>query len=158
MGAVHQTSARGGPGSRPGEPAEALPAVRVRDGAGERVGGVGRRRAGKVEQPAHHVRTCSFAALPWPTTACFTCSAVYSVTGRSASTAARDRRAARLAEQQRRLRIDVDEHLLDGDLGRPVPRDHVARDRARITREPRGQLAVAAPDAAAGHVGEPAAG
>ena len=32
--------------------------------------------------------TCSFAALPWPTTACFTCSAVYSMTGSSASTAA----------------------------------------------------------------------
>ena len=32
--------------------------------------------------------TCSFAALPCPTTACFTCSAVYSATGRRASTAA----------------------------------------------------------------------
>ena len=32
--------------------------------------------------------TCSFAAWPLPTTACFTCSAVYSATGRPASTAA----------------------------------------------------------------------
>jgi hypothetical protein len=35
----------------------------------------------------------------------------------------RDRGAARLAEQQRRLRVDVDEHFLDRDLGRPMPRD-----------------------------------
>src|SRR5690606_11645406 len=32
--------------------------------------------------------TCSLAALPCPTTACLTCSAVYSETGRSASTSA----------------------------------------------------------------------
>src|SRR5450631_259989 len=32
--------------------------------------------------------TCSLAALPWPTTACLTCNAVYSETGRCARTAA----------------------------------------------------------------------
>ena len=31
--------------------------------------------------------TCSLAALPWPTTACLTCRAVYSATGRSQDTA-----------------------------------------------------------------------
>jgi hypothetical protein len=32
--------------------------------------------------------TCSLAALPWPTTACLTCKAVYSATGRFAVTSA----------------------------------------------------------------------
>jgi len=32
--------------------------------------------------------TCSLLARPWPTTACFTCSAVYSATGNRAVTAA----------------------------------------------------------------------
>ena len=32
-------------------------------------------------------QTCSLAALPWPTTACLTCKAVYSATGRSHETA-----------------------------------------------------------------------
>ena len=44
-----------GRGSPSAQPAESLRRVRVRDRAGERVGGVRRRRARQREQPAHHL-------------------------------------------------------------------------------------------------------
>ena len=69
--------------------ADARAAVRVADRAGERVGRVGGGRAPAARAGACTIScTCSFAALPWPTTACLTCSAVYSLTGKPASTAA----------------------------------------------------------------------
>ena len=50
----------------------------------------------------------------------------------------RERDAARLAELQRRLRIAVDESLLDRRLGRPLAFDE-ARERAMDRREPLGE-------------------
>ena len=60
----------------------------------------------------------------------------------------RNCRAACLTEQKRRMRIDVDEHLLDCDLGRTVLADHAAE----ITEDdvqPFGQLADGVAHAAA---------
>ena len=105
--------------------------VRVADRAGERVGRIGRGAPGSVSRRRTISCTCGFSARPWPTTACLTCPAVYSVHRQPGEHRGGDRRAARLAEQQRRLRIDVDEHFLDRDLGRPHLRRSRARGRAR---------------------------
>src|SRR5262249_30202761 len=64
-----------------------------------------------------------------------------------------DRRAARLAERERRGRVDVDEDLLERDLLRAVLLDHLAQvreDRAQAL----GQTHVAGFDATARDVGE----
>jgi hypothetical protein len=84
----------------------------VRDRQAQRVGGVLAGQAGQVEQAACTIScTCALRARPWPTTAFFICSAVYSATG-SPPDQRRQRRAAGLAQQQRALRVDVDEHDL----------------------------------------------
>ncbi len=69
--------------------------------------------------------TCGFSARPAPTTACLTCTAVYSVTGSPASTAAAIAAPRAWPSSSVELRIDVDEHLLDRDFGRPLLGDHV---------------------------------
>src|SRR5437773_10343616 len=58
------------------------------DRASERIGGVGRRVARQGEQAPHHVLHLLFSGVAVPTTDCLTWSAVYSATGRPASTAA----------------------------------------------------------------------
>jgi enoyl-CoA hydratase/carnithine racemase len=86
--------------------------------------------------------TCSLRAWPWPTMAFFICSAVYSATSMVARHQRRQRRAARLAEQQRALRVDVDEHDLDrravrlvarGDLAHAVEDDLQAQRQAPLS-------------------------
>ncbi len=97
--------------------------------------------------------TCSLAALPCPTTACLTCRAVYSETGKLGEHGGGDGGAARLAEQQRRMRIDVHEHFLDGDFAGLVHGDD-ARQIAQDELQPRGQFAGGVADAAAGDVAQ----
>ena len=66
-----------------------------------------------------------------------------------------ERDAARLAEFQRRLRIAVDEGLLDRRLGRPLAFDQ-PRQRAMDEREPLGQRGRrVGVDRAAGDIAEP---
>ena len=61
---------------------------------------------------------CCFSAWPTPTTVFLTRFAAYSATGRPGERRHQQRDAARLAELQRRLRVLVDEGLLDRDLVR----------------------------------------
>jgi hypothetical protein len=67
---------------------------------------------------------------------------VYSLTGSSGEHRGGDCRAARLAEQQRRLRIHVDEDLLDRDLGRSIAGDDLGQV-AQNDFEPQRELVVA---------------
>ena len=95
--------------------------------------------------------TWSLRAWPLPTTDCFTCSAVYSDDRQAGEHRRADRRAARLAEREGGLRIDVDEHLLDRDLERAVRGDDLVQpfeDRLQALRE----IALAGLDAAARYV------
>jgi hypothetical protein len=85
----------------------------VRNRQAQRVGGVLAGQAGQLQQPLDHLLHLVLLARPWPTMAFFICSAVYSATGRSSTDQRRQRRAAGLAQQQRALRVDVDEHDLD---------------------------------------------
>ena len=62
-----------------------------------------------------------------------------------------DRGAARLAQQQRGLRIDVHEDLFHRHFERPMLRDHFAQS-LEDGFEPRGEIAAARFDAAAGDV------
>ncbi len=62
-----------------------------------------------------------------------------------------DRRAARLAEEQRRLGIHVHENLLDRDLDRTMLRDHFAQP-FEDGFQPRGEITIARFDATAGDV------
>ena len=65
----------------------------------------------------------------------------------------RDGRPARLSEQQRRLRIGVEEHDLDGSLLRTELRDHFA-DAVEDGAQSRGQGAGGDPDHAAADIAE----
>ena len=68
--------------------------------------------------------TCSLAALPWPTTACFDLQRGVFGHRRSHDTARRSPRRG-LAEEQRGLRVDVDEDDLDRHLVGLVGGDHL---------------------------------
>ena len=73
------------------------------------------------------IATCRFSAWPTPTTVFLMRFAAYSATGRPVRAKDRERNAARLAEFQRRLRIAVDEGLLDRRLMRPLAFDQTGQ-------------------------------
>ena len=71
-----------------GDRGERAARMRMADRQPERVGGVLAGQAGQREQALTISWTCSLRAWPWPTTAFFICSAVYSDTARSVDTSA----------------------------------------------------------------------
>ena len=88
-------ASRAAPVARPAQRAHAHAAVRVADRAGERVGGIGRRRARQAAAAgAPSPAPAASARGRCPTTACFTCPAVYSCTGRPPARPRRSRRRA----------------------------------------------------------------
>ena len=101
--------------------------------------------------------TCVLASRGrWPTMAFFICSAVYSETAERARHQRRQRRAARLAEEQRALRVDVDEDDFDGSALRVVALRDFADAVEDDLQPPRQVAAIATAavlDRAAGDVG-----
>ena len=76
-------------------------AVRVADGAGERIGGVGRRRAGQLQQPPHHLLHLRLGRLAVADHRLLHLAGGVLVHRQAGQHRGRDRRAARLPEQQR---------------------------------------------------------
>jgi hypothetical protein len=128
----------------------------MRDCAGERVGGVRRHHGAKVEQPADHFLYLLLRSLAMADDSLLHLQRRVFGDREVGEHRGGDRGAARLAQQERRLRVDVDEDLLDGDFGRPVLCDH-RRQVAQYDAETLGQFAVAGADAAARHANEPIA-
>jgi len=121
------------------DPAQTLPAVRMANGAGEGVRGIGGGHARKPEKPLHHLLHLLFLRVAVADHGLLTWSAVYSETGSPASTAAQIAVTARLAEQERRCGIDVDEDFLQRDLVRLMLRDDFAQilqDDFQAVRQP----------------------
>ena len=102
-------------------------AVRVADGAGERVGGVGRRIALEREEAFHHVLHLFFFGVALAHHRLLDLQRSVLGHGKAGEDRGADRGAARLAERERGLRIDVDEHLLDRDLAGRVRGDHLVQ-------------------------------
>ncbi len=98
--------------------------------------------------------TCSFAALPWPTTACFTCSAVYSATGSPASTAAEIAAPRACPSSSVDCGLTLTNTFSTATSVGPVARDDLAEVVQDDTAGARAGCPRVAPDAAAGDVGE----
>ena len=104
------------------------------------------------------IATCRFSAWPAPTTVFLIRLAAYSATGRPVKRQGRERDPARLAELQRRLRIPVDECLLDRRLMRPLAFDEPGQQ-AMDRRQPLGERSRRVGlDRAAANEAEPRAG
>ena len=69
------------------------------------------------------IATCCFSAWPTPTTVFLMRLAAYSATGSPLNASDGQRNAARLPELQRRLRVAIEECLLDRRLVRPFALD-----------------------------------
>src|SRR5882672_10707056 len=124
------------------------PAVGVADGAGERVGGIRGGRAGELQQPLHHVLHLFLAGVAVADHRLLHLQRGVFRDWQARVDRGADRRAARLAERERRRGIDVDEDFLDGDLLRPVFADHLAQVLEDRSQAP-GKVCTAGFDAAA---------
>jgi hypothetical protein len=127
--------------------------VRVADRAGEGIGGIGRRNSRELQQSAHHVLDLRLFRAALAHDRLLDLARRVFVHRQAGEHGRGDGRAPRLAQKQRRIRIDVHEHLLDGDLGRRFLADDVCQI-ARDDAQPDRQAVAACADAAAGHVGE----
>src|SRR3989442_9180596 len=144
------------PESPRGDAPQALPAVRVADGAGERVRGICGRRAGKPEQPLHHFLHLFLFGVAVADHRLLDLERRVLGDRQTRVHRGADRRAARLPQGERRCRVDVDEDLLHRDLLRLMRFDHLAQTVKDILEALR-QFSSAALDAAAGYIGEPRA-
>jgi len=103
--------------------AQSLPAVRVANGAGERVGGVRRGRTREPEQPLHHFLHLFLFRVAVADHGLLHLERRVLCDRQSRIDRGADRRAARLAERERGGGIDVDEDFLQRDLLRAVLAD-----------------------------------
>ena len=114
--------------------------MRVADRARERVGRVGRGIARQREQAPHHVLHLLLGGVAVADHRLLDLQRGVLGDRQAGEHRGADRGAARLAERERRLRVGVDEHLLDRDLaGRVRGDDLVQTFEDRF--QPRGELA-----------------
>src|SRR5437763_1394002 len=133
-----------------------LAAMGMADRASERIGGVGRRVAGQGEQAPHHVLHLPLSGVAVADHRLLDLERGVLRDRQAGEHRCADRRAARLPERERRLRIGVDEHYLDRDLARGVRRDDAVQP-LEDRFQPGRQVAGAGFDAAARHVAQPRA-
>ena len=129
----------------------------VANGAGEGVGGIGRRLAREREQALHHVLDLLLARVTVAHHRLLHLQRGVFGDRKAGEHRGADRGAARLAERERGLRVDVDEDLLDRHLERAVRGDDFVQpfeDGLQALRE----VARAGLDAAAGDVAQLPAG
>jgi hypothetical protein len=127
--------------------------VRVTDRASERIGGVGGWIARQREQALHHVLDLLFLGVAVADHRLLHLERSVLGDRQAGENRGADRGAARLPEGERRLRVDVDEHLLHRHLDRPVLRDDLAQP-IEDRFQPRGRFTGARFDAAARDVEE----
>ena len=127
--------------------------MRVADRHAERVGGVGAGHAGEVEQPHHHLLHLFLGRAAVTDHGLLQLQRRIFGDRHATRHQSTDRRAARLAEQQSGLRIDVDEHFFDRRLIRRVLADQ-RRNAFEDGAETRRQIGVGGLDDAARDVAE----
>ncbi|ABA48884.1 hypothetical protein BURPS1710b_3404 [Burkholderia pseudomallei 1710b] len=121
------------------ERVQRVAAVRVADRHAERVGRIGAGPPGQAQQPGDHLLHLLFRRAAVADHRLLELQRRVLGDGQAARYEPADRGAARLAEEQRRLRIDVDEHFLDRRLiGRMLADQR--RDAVVDRAEPRGQI------------------
>src|SRR5271154_2076024 len=135
---------------------ETRAAVGVTDRAGKRIGGIRGGCAGERKQPPHHFLHLLLGGLAVTHDRLLDLQRRVLGDGQVGEHGGGDCCAPSLAEQQRRLRVYVDEHFLDRDLGWAVLDDHTA-DIAQNNLQPLGQVAVSIAYAATGNVMQPPA-
>ena len=114
---------------------------------------------GRSSRRAHHLLHLLLRrALPWPTTACLTCRAVYSATGRPASTAAAIAAPRAWPSSSVECGLTLTNTFSTATSVGPLARRSRARGRAAMTpRRIRQRVVAVAADAAAGDVAQRAA-
>src|SRR5690606_18727729 len=127
--------------------------VYVADRAGECVGGIGGRRPGQHQQALDHGDDLALGGMPVAHDGLLELQGAVLVHRQPRDDHRGDRGAPRLAEQQGRGRIDVDEHLLDRAFVRPVLGDDLGEPGVDDA-EPGGEVGVGRADGSAGDVGE----
>src|SRR5690606_7725348 len=125
----------------------------VADRAGERVRRVGGRRPREQEQALDHGDDLALGGVPVTDDRLLELQGGVFVYGQAGGDHRGDRGSPGLAEQQRRGRVDVDEHLLDRAFGRPVLGDDFAQAGVDDA-EPGGEVGIRRADGPARHVGE----
>ena len=148
-----QDAARAAAGADARDGAEAARAVGVADRAGEGVGGVEAGAGVEGEEALHHVLDLLLVRLAVADHRLLDLQRGVFGHRQVAGHRAADHRAARLAEQQGGLRVDVDEDLLDRDHVGAVGIDDLAHA-VEQGLEAAGELAVLRPDAAAGDIAQ----
>src|SRR5688572_998530 len=128
-------------------------AVRMADRAGERIGGVGRGIARQGEQALDHVLHLLFRSVAVADDRLLHLERGVFRHRKARQHRGADRRAARLAERQRGLRIGIDEHLLHRDLSGRVRRDDFLES-FEDALQPRREVSGAGFDAAARDIEE----
>ena len=127
--------------------------MRVADRAGERVGGVGAGVSGQSEQPFHHVLHLFFFCVALADHGLLDLQRSVLRDREARDHRRADRGAARLAQQQRGLRIHIDEDLLDRHLLRAVRCDDFGNSVQKAFESSR-QIPRAGFDATAGDVAQ----
>ena len=129
------------------------------DRQAERVGGVRAWQAGQGEQAHHHLLHLFLLRLAVADDRPLHLQRGVFGDRELVGDERRERRSPRLPEQQRRLRIDVDEHDLDRRAGRPVARRDLAHAVEDDLQPPRqvGERDRGGADRSARHIAEPPA-
>src|SRR5258708_4941424 len=127
--------------------------MRVADSAGERVRRIGGRIPGQSEQAPDHVLDLFFFGVAIADHRLLHLERSVLGDRQPGEDGGADGGAARLAERKSRLRVDVDEHLLDRDLDRSVLGDDLVQP-VEDRLQPRGEIAAAGFYAAARHVAQ----
>src|SRR4249919_2172498 len=137
-----------------GELTQPLAAMGVANRARQRVRGVGGRYAAQGEQALDHLLHLFFSRVAIANDGLFHLQRGVFRDRQLMHDSGTDRRAARLPEQQSRLRVGVDEDLFESDLLGPAFGDHFFQA-VEYDLEAQRELAARRSDAAAGDVREP---
>ena len=132
--------------------AQSLPAMGVTNGAGQRIGGIGSRCAWQAQKLHHHVLHLFLGRLAVADHRLLDLQRRVFGNRQPGMDQRAERRTARLAKEQRRLRVDVDEHLFDRRLIGCVGRDDLADAGEKCLDSLRQRLPVVRLDAAARHI------
>lgn len=136
------------------QPPESLPAVRMTNGAGEGIGGIGGGRSGKLEQANHHALHLLFGRFTLPNDRLLDLQGRVFGDRQTGVHQSADRRSARLSEQEGRLRIDIDEDFFDSGLRWRIGGNYLA-DAGKERSQTLGQTLLRLRfDAAAGHINQ----
>lgn len=133
---------------------QSLPAMGVANGARQGIGSIGGRNARKIEQADDHGLHLLLGRLAVPNHGLLDLQRRIFGHRQPGMDQGADRRPAGLPEHQGRLRIDIDEHLLDRRLGRAIRRNHFGDSGKQGVQTLRQAVVGSRPDTTTGDITE----